>query len=236
MPSTDKVSATTAKYLTRLNTHRGSIEIRSAILDGDIDRALKDITMYYPDVRRKNENIYFKLKCRKFIEMIRRCAELSDNDAVSPTFAPAASSKLSAADDDYNNGIFDHQMELDAPTTHSSSNGSTMRWEDAVAMETSVDDLSGQQPQTYTDMITRTLQYGSELKAEFDSDLRREVKKTLEETLALIGYEDPKGSPLKHLLDERERAPVAEELNRAILGESLLCLPYRRKGKTLTNT
>jgi hypothetical protein len=51
--------------------------------------------------------------------------------------------------------------------------------------------------------------------------VRREVKKVLEETLALIGYEDPRVSPLKHLLDERERAPVAEELNRAILGEYL---------------
>ncbi|KIW08834.1 uncharacterized protein PV09_00763 [Verruconis gallopava] len=182
-------------------------KIRSAILDGDIDRALKYTTVYYPDVLRDNENIYFKLKCRKFIEMIRRCTELSDSDS-----SPLVSSglKFSSGDDDYN-GVFGHQMELD---DQAHANGSVRsQWDD---MEMSADDL-GQQPQTYADMISRTLQYGSELKAEFDGDLRREVKKSLEETLALIGYEDPRQSPLRHLLDERERGPVAEELNRAIL-------------------
>lgn len=151
--------------------------------------------------------------------MIRRCADLSDGDETSPSI-PSTSK---AADEDYN-GVFDHQMELDDQTHQNGNNGTATSWDDPVAMETSTEDLSNQQPQTYTDMITRTLQYGSELKAEFDSDLRREVKKTLEETLALIGYEDPRQSPLKHLLDERERAPVAEELNRAILGMSRLYL------------
>ena len=143
--------------------------------------------------------------------MIRRCAELSDGDANPVPMKTSATA--AAADDDYN-GVFDHQMELDGSTT--ATNG---KWENNGdgMMETSMDDL--RQPQTYTEMITNTLQYGTELKAEFDSDVRREVKKTLEETLALIGYPDPRESPLKHLLDERERAPVAEELNRAILGK-----------------
>jgi hypothetical protein len=109
-------------------------------------------------------------------------------------------------------------MELDGNPATSNTNG---KWEhgdlSGSAMETSTDDL--RYPVTYTEMITKTMAYGQELKAEFDSDVRREVKKVLEETLALIGYEDPRTSPLKHLLDERERAPVAEELNRAILGK-----------------
>jgi hypothetical protein len=188
-------------------------EIRSAILDGDIDRALKYTSVYYPDVLSGNENIYFKLKCRKFIEMIRGCAELSDGDT-SPAIAPTPK-----VEDDYN-GVFDHQMELD-DQTHANGSGRP-RWDENGEMETSTDDLNNQQPQTYRDLITKTLQYGSELKAEFDSDPRREVKKSLEETLALIGYEDPRQSPLKHLLDEGERAPVAEELNRAILGKTRL--------------
>ena len=178
--------------------------------------------VYYPDTLRDNENIYFKLKCRKFIEMIRRCAELSDNDTI-PASTKSARPASAAEEDDYN-GVFDHQMELDQPA--SNGGASSNKWPGNDGMETSMEDLQ-QQPTTYTDMITRTLQYGSELKAEFDGDVRREVKKTLEETLALIGYEDPRGSPLRHLLDEGGRAPVAEELNRAILGEFVLSRFFR---------
>jgi hypothetical protein len=186
-------------------------KIRSAILNGNIDRALKYTNVYYPDVLGENENICFRLKLRKFIEMIRRCAELSDTDSIP---------RNSESDD---NGVYQNEMELDGEQTNGNSNSSFSKWSGAGAdgMETSTESLRDQMPETYTSMITKTLQYGSELKAEFDNDLRREVKKQLEETLALIGYQDPRVSPLRGLLDEVGRAPVAEELNRAILGESL---------------
>jgi hypothetical protein len=186
-------------------------KIRSAILNGNIDRALKYTNVYYPDVLGENENICFRLKLRKFIEMIRRCAELSDTDSIP---------RNPGSDD---NGVYQHEMELDGEQTNGNSSSSFSKWSGAAAdgMETSTESLRDQMPETYTSMITKTLQYGRELKAEFDNDLRREVKKQLEETLALIGYQDPRVSPLRGLLDEVGRAPVAEELNRAILGESL---------------
>ncbi|KAK5992403.1 Ran-binding protein 9 [Cladobotryum mycophilum] len=51
--------------------------IRRAILEGDIDRALKLTNACYPQVLRDNEQVYFKLRCRKFIEMVRKAAQLS---------------------------------------------------------------------------------------------------------------------------------------------------------------
>ncbi|EOO02687.1 putative ran-binding protein [Phaeoacremonium minimum UCRPA7] len=51
--------------------------IRRAILEGDIDRALKHTKAYYPQVLIDNEQVYFRLRCRKFIEMIRREAEMN---------------------------------------------------------------------------------------------------------------------------------------------------------------
>lgn len=50
--------------------------IRSAILEGDVDRALKYAQAFYPKVLPSNEAVHFKLRCRKFIEMVRRVAEL----------------------------------------------------------------------------------------------------------------------------------------------------------------
>ncbi|KAF5246539.1 hypothetical protein FAUST_1265 [Fusarium austroamericanum] len=51
--------------------------IRRAILGGDIDRALKYTNAYYPHVLEDNDHVYFKLRCRKFIELVRKAAQLS---------------------------------------------------------------------------------------------------------------------------------------------------------------
>jgi len=164
---------------------------------------------YYPTVLHENENIYFTLKCRKFIEMIRRVAELADG--TSPNLPPSKSN-------DDHNGVFDHQMELDDQFS-AIHNGTHNKWDDGT-MDTS-DDTGGTALHNHVDhneMMNRTLAYGAELREEFDQDPRREVKKTLQETLALIAYPDPSDSPLSHLLEEKERIPVAEELNGAILG------------------
>lgn len=66
-------------------------KIRKTILDGDIDRALKYTSSYFPHVlqEERNRDIYFQLKCRKFIEMMRRYAELNN-----ATPSPVAKSKI----------------------------------------------------------------------------------------------------------------------------------------------
>ncbi|TLD38310.1 ran-binding protein [Venturia nashicola] len=189
-------------------------QIRAAILQGDIDRALESMEHWYPKVLRNNETTYFKLKCRKFVEMIRRTAELVDG--APPKYTANGSS---SSHDDYN-GVFDQDMELDeyGTTTRNGNSHHSNPWEDGGAMDTS-DDIytSGRKEMNYTDLTSETIQYGQQLRAEFDGDPRREVKKSLQDIFALIAYHDPKNSPLAYLLDDGERIPVAEELNGAIL-------------------
>ncbi|KAI0856419.1 ran-binding protein [Xylaria cubensis] len=55
--------------------------IRRAILEGDIDRALLLTNNHYPRVLKNNQDVYFKLKCRKFIEMVRKAAEYSGDNS-----------------------------------------------------------------------------------------------------------------------------------------------------------
>ena len=50
-------------------------EIRKAILTGDIDRAISLTQTFYPTVLEKNEPIHFRLRARKFVEMMRMCAD-----------------------------------------------------------------------------------------------------------------------------------------------------------------
>jgi len=162
-------------------------------------------------VLRNNENIYFKLRCRKFIEMIRECNELNTQCQPSYTSKRSAASfptkRNSAATDEY-----DFQMELDEQF---GVNNPTPSLGD-VDVD---DDLEDKQ--TKLEQLTaNTIAYGQELRAEFANDLRKEVKQALNDTFALIAYENAKESSLAPLLDIDGRVPVAEELNSAILGRS----------------
>lgn len=186
-----------------------SVEIRAAILEGDIDKALKHTTAYYPSVLRDNENIYFKLRCRKFIEMIRDCNELNtqchSTHMSKHSGAANVSKHNSTAADEY-----DFQMELDEQFGVNNPTPSL----DGLDGEDDFEDKQAKLQQ----LTANTIVYGQELGAEFANNPRREVKQALKDTFALIAYENAKESTLAPLLDVDGRVPVAEELNSAILG------------------
>ncbi|KAJ4375498.1 hypothetical protein N0V86_007030 [Didymella sp. IMI 355093] len=181
-------------------------KIRAAILEGDIDKALKHTQAYYPSVLRDNENIYFKLRCRKFIEMIRDCNELTTEwESTQASKHPASNpnKRNSTATDEY-----DFQMELDEQF---GVNNPTLSLGD-------IDNHNLDDKQAKLQQLTaNTIAYGQELGAEFANDPRREVKQALKDTFALIAYENAKESSLAPLLEIDGRVPVAEELNSAIL-------------------
>ncbi len=211
-------------------------------MDGDIDRALKYTSSCYPSVLQNNENIYFKLRCRKFIEMIRKCTELQSGPSNKrPDTEPNNQNnrhhqqqrhrQRDVIDDiDEDDDVFDQQMELD---DHMSNGQHQHRHDDDEHDDDEdVDDWDDDEERMdtedadninarYSALLRDTIQYGQELKSEFAGDPRREVKKALEETFALIAYTDARESSLAPLLEVSGRVPVAEELNSAILGEFL---------------
>lgn len=205
-------------------------KIRRAILDGDIDRALKYTHTFYPAVLqdKRNEGIYFQLRCRKFVEMMRKYSELQ----VAGASETGVGSNGHSNEDDSNN-----QMELDDQLTRESTKQSHLQPqsagdEDDIEMTTSTSSLL---PQTASaklsttgasnlkkssDYLTDALQYGQELQAEFGTDPRPHVKEQLREVFAIMAYVDPKGSIVGSLLDTKGRVGIAEGVNGAILGKS----------------
>ncbi|KAG9188374.1 ran-binding protein [Alternaria panax] len=193
-------------------------KIRTAILEGDIDKALKHTSAYYPSVLRDNENIYFKLRCRKFIEMIRRCGELNAQCQSAPastskrSTASTTNQRSSTATDEY-----DFEMELDEQLgVHNSPPSWDNKDQDDELKDGDDDDMEDKVAKSER-ATSETIAYGMELKSEFANDPRREVKRALEDTFALIAYADARESSLAPLLEISGRAPVAEELNSAIL-------------------
>lgn len=158
--------------------------------------------------------------------MIRSCSEL--NTTLQPPIIPTPPSKrstfshnppkpTSTATDDYD----DFEMELDEQLgVHNGAPWENEKDEDEEDDDDDDldDDLDAKQKKLH-ELTQSMLEYGMELKQEFANDPRREVKRALEDTFALIAYENVRESTLAPLLEVRGRVPVAEELNSAILGE-----------------
>ncbi|KKZ67732.1 hypothetical protein EMCG_06599 [[Emmonsia] crescens] len=222
-------------------------KIRTAILDGDIDKALKFTNASYANVLRDNPQIYFRLRCRKFIEMMRRCTEpqqqqqpISSKQAARSSNGAAAVSVHDTSDD-----VFTHDMELDEQMNDiiDDDNDSSdverddddddddqdlddeengMDVESAEYNDTTHKTTTKHPPPTtnianYHDLLHEAILYGQELQADYPGDERREYKRALDDIFSLVAYPDPKSSVHGHLLEPSGRVPVAEELNSAIL-------------------
>ncbi|KAM0135056.1 hypothetical protein ACHAP3_005146 [Botrytis cinerea] len=174
--------------------------IRTAILEGDIEQALKHTNAYYPQVLKDNEHVYFRLRCRKFIEMVRQMAEIYNSNSNN------GSKKNSAHNGDWYDDIINHDMDLDDHQPQA-NNWDRMETDGGENLETD-----------YQNLLSDTLSYGQVLQAEFKDDPRREVSKALEDAFSLFAYKDPiNEKSVSHLLDPSGRVAVAEELNSAIL-------------------
>jgi Ran-binding protein 9/10 len=178
-------------------------EIRSAILDGDIDRALSVTHEKFPEVLSNNEQIVFRLKCRKWVELISKAADLkaqSEHGQKSSAEGNGHNKDSAVADD------FAQDMELDDHPIKASSS----------------DKVEPGHNQQYDLLISEAMQYGMILQREYgDPEHESEQSKTLTDIFSLVAYINPRDSVHGGLLDRKGRVSVAEELNSAILGKYL---------------
>jgi hypothetical protein len=176
-----------------------------AVLDGDVEKALKHTNAFYPQVLKDNEHVYFRLKCRRFIEMIRQGAEMQN--VTNSTNGTNGTKKSNGHSGDWYDDIINQEMEID------DHQGQDSNWGDKMDTEEGSESHVG-----YQRLLEETLKYGQDLQAEFKDDPRREVTKALSEAFSLMAYQDPlNAKAVSHLLDPSGRVAVAEELNAAIL-------------------
>ena len=171
--------------------------IRASILEGDIDQALKHTNAYYPHVLEENPPIVFRLKCRKFVELIRRCSDIQNLPVEKASKSANGTSHTTGRDE------FEQDMELDDQMNDGEE------WDQ---METE----EAENAMKYQQLLQEAMGYGQILMREYRDE--REYRKTLDDIFSLIAYDDAKSSVHGHLLDPTGRVAVAEELNSAILG------------------
>ncbi|KAF3484172.1 ran-binding protein [Arthroderma uncinatum] len=192
-------------------------KIRAAILEGDIDKALKLTNAHYSNVLSDNPHIHFRLRCRKFIEMMRRCTEPQ------PITTTRSSNGLTT--DPVNNvaDVFTLNMEVDDQMSDlqpqvevEAENNEAIAADDM--MDTDANNHNNTTAMTKDqDLLHEAILYGQQLQADYPGDEKKEHKKALDDIFSLVAYADPKSSVHGHLLDASGRVGVAEELNSAIL-------------------
>ncbi|KAI1104469.1 SPRY-domain-containing protein [Jackrogersella minutella] len=161
--------------------------IRRAVLEGDMEKAIKYTKAYYPQVLAENYDVYFKLKCRTFIEMVRNSVELN---------APVAKKSNGHSFDDIPNKMdvdengFSDQMEEDGQESQiAQENLLTRTIEYGQSLDREFRDDSRPEITKALDEVFSLLAYQNPL----------QVK------------------DVAPLLDRKGRVAVAEELNSAIL-------------------
>ncbi len=190
-------------------------------MEGDIDKAFKHTTAYYPHVLEDNPDIVFRLKCRKYVEMIRRCSEMHNH--ASPPDIPS-NPFPSKSNSNGHTDVFDEDMELD--DENDTENDSFQETNTSNGDDTQPEEEDeGEEyhniptdPAQYEELLQEAMSYGQTLMREY-RDEKREYRKTLEDIFSLIAYDDAKSSVHGHLLETGGRVQVAEELNSAILGK-----------------
>lgn len=177
--------------------------IRRAILSGDVDQALEVTHAQFPNVLEENLEIVFRLKCQKWVELIRKTVEL--NSTKLPETERRTSNGFHNASS--SNDDFAQDMELDEqPNGESQSNRQGKSSADGNVLQ-------------YDQLMQEVMEYGQELQREYPGQ-EGDHMKALNDIFSLIAYPDPKDSVNGHLLDPAGRVTVAEELNSAILGKS----------------
>ncbi len=212
----------------RPDSLRSRQRIVSAVTRGDIDSVLEMAQEECPVVLEVNEGLMlFKLRCRKFVELMLETSEALKKTRVETPDADEEEEEDAVFDyvDVSENGT---AMEVDGEddsttpvtTTNGFANG------DAKGGLPIPGGGGGKRLQTspamakYQRALSDALAYGRKLQSDYRTDMRLEVQSRLKRTFSLVTYDDPTtaGGEVAELVSQEARVQLAQEMNQAILG------------------
>ncbi|KIJ45239.1 hypothetical protein M422DRAFT_30095 [Sphaerobolus stellatus SS14] len=175
-----------------------------AIASGDIDSALDETQEHYPAVLDQEHGIMlFKLRCRKFIELVldaaAACRKLKEEEA-------RAKGKEVA-----NNGVpmVDSVESMDIDVDYAGTVNGRPRAKSSASLPMAALQLA--------------ISNGQALQEQYKTDTRPEVQTLYKKTLSLVAYDDPLADNpkvpawVREMAGQGARDVLAEEVNRAIL-------------------
>ncbi|KAL7285967.1 hypothetical protein ACG7TL_001082 [Trametes sanguinea] len=219
-----------------LNTR---LSITNAIIRGDMDIAMSLIREHHPSVLEREQGlILFRLRCRKFVELVleagealRKVKEVEREAAAHPKEPSVGSKPL----DGVGEGIVGEMdgvgaMDVDDPSPEARTVSSATSPMVPTTAGTVLPGSSSAAPTPSRDAhaalaaaakaaLHTALSYGQTLEADYKSDMRPGVRAHLRRTFGVVAYDDPiaTGGEVGETAGQASRDALAAEVNQAIL-------------------
>ncbi|THH00347.1 hypothetical protein EW026_g2171 [Hermanssonia centrifuga] len=218
---------------------RARIDIVNAVLKGDIDSAITQTQVNHPSVLEREQGLMlFKLRCRKFVELILEASEALKKVQAEEQERMQEQMKAKEMEQDGLDGS--GAMDVDEPSpdahlaTSTTSLAATPPHSPTSARDTSAVTTAHRHPSPSSrsspvpassssiaakEALHTAINYGQSLEANYKNDVRPEVRNHLKRTFGVVAYADPlaAGGEVAEMAGQEARARLANELNQAIL-------------------
>jgi len=214
------------------------IKTVNSVISGDIDTVISDAKTHYPAVLEAEAGLMlFKLRCRKFVELILAAAELKKrmrNRSVSRTRGEDDGVVgMDGIDEDWTGMEVDEEGDARLSPPAPSMNGFSSAGPGRRRTSRSPGDAGGGlgagtvdgTAARYEVALNQAISYGQTLSKAYKDDERPEVKEIFKRTFAIVAWEDPMtaGGLVSEVVGQEARVVLANELNKAILSECSGC-------------
>ncbi|KAI0684098.1 hypothetical protein BC835DRAFT_1422597 [Cytidiella melzeri] len=217
---------------------RTRIDVINSVLKGDIDTAISLTQEHHqPVLQREHGLMLFKLRCRKFVELILEASEALEKVQAEQLAEDLERFQTSLKEDQLKQDGMDGlgAMDVDDPspeahhaTSDASLGDSTVPPAAASTTTTKVardvrryHSPSSPSPSSLAakTALNTAIEYGQKLEADYKTDGRPEVRSHLKRAFGVVAYADPiaAGGEVAEMAGQEARARLANELNQAIL-------------------
>ncbi|KAF8640946.1 hypothetical protein AX17_000593 [Amanita inopinata Kibby_2008] len=189
--------------------------IVNAVVVGDIDLAISETAKSHPIVLEAETGLMlFKLRCRKFVELVLEASELKKKYKAGEMKKPTLMEADAAEEMDWMSMDVDDDVTISpSPINAVGTNG--------FATSTSVRSGKGKESTTMLveQALNRAITYGQTLANDYKGDTRPEVKHLFKRTFAIVAWDDPREASgiIADVVSTEARTNLANELNQAIL-------------------
>ncbi|KAF5311882.1 hypothetical protein D9619_003081 [Psilocybe cf. subviscida] len=190
--------------------------IVNSVLAGDIDNAITSIQTHYPSVLEADDHlILFKLRCRKFVELILETTEMKKK---MKRLREKETEKRKEAEVAAHDGWMDEDMDMDVDEDATGPLGRYTPQGSALGLDGEGNTAASIATQ-YEAALNAAIMYGQQLSNDHQSDPRPELQQLFKKTFGIVAWEDPleAGGPTAELVGDEARAALAHEINQAIL-------------------
>lgn len=206
----------------------GDIELRTRIVNavaaGDIDTALSETKKHHAAVLEEEDGLMlFKLRCRKFVELILEASELKKRmrrEDIDMAVEEEDEDEVEDLD-----GVTEMEVDDDAsPSINGYSNGTAAipiraKRKQSVSSLSASGWTSGATAAQYETALNNAISYGQTLQTDYKTDGRPEVQAIFTRTFGIVAYVDPMdaGDEVAEIVGQEARVKLANEMNQAIL-------------------